>query len=65
MLQRGKAQLGDKTMVDALSPGCSSFQQAIGKGQNLREAIQQTVTAAEQGMKETIPMLAKKVELAT
>jgi len=60
VLQRGKAQLGDKTMVDALSPAVATFQQAISKGKNTLEAMQQTVVAAEQGMKDTTPMLAKK-----
>jgi len=60
VLQRGKAQLGDKTMVDALSPAVATFQQAISKGKNTLEAMQQNVVAAEQGMKDTTPMLAKK-----
>lgn len=60
VLQRGKAQLGDKTMVDALSPAVATFQQAISEGKITLEAMQQTVVAAEQGMKDTIPMLAKK-----
>jgi dihydroxyacetone kinase-like protein len=60
VLQRGKAQLGDKTMVDALSPAVIAFQQTVGEGKNTLEAMQQAVAAAEQGMKNTIPMLAKK-----
>jgi dihydroxyacetone kinase-like protein len=60
VLQRGKAQLGDKTMIDALSPALEKFGQAVGEGKNIPEALQQAVAAAEQGMKETTPMLAKK-----
>jgi phosphoenolpyruvate---glycerone phosphotransferase subunit DhaL len=60
VLERGKAQLGDKTMVDALSPAVTAFAQAIGEGENTATALQQAVAAAEQGMKATIPMLAKK-----
>jgi len=60
VLQRGKAQLGDKTMVDALSPAVATFQQAISEGKNTLEAMQQAVVAAEQGMKDTTPILAKK-----
>lgn len=60
VLQRGKAQLGDKTMLDTLSPAVNTFQQAIGEGKNTLEAMQQAVLAAEQGMKDTTPMLAKK-----
>ncbi|MBD2504490.1 dihydroxyacetone kinase subunit DhaL [Anabaena azotica] len=60
VLQRGKAQLGDKTMVDALSPAVEKFGEAVGGGKNLQEALQEAVAAAEQGMKETTPMLARK-----
>ncbi len=58
--QRGKANLGDKTMLDALSPAASAFQQAIAVGASVAEALQQAVAAAEQGMKNTIPLVAKK-----
>jgi phosphoenolpyruvate---glycerone phosphotransferase subunit DhaL len=60
VLQRGKAQLGDKTMIDVLSPALEKFRQAVGEGRNIQEALKQAVAAAEQGMKETTPMLAKK-----
>jgi phosphoenolpyruvate---glycerone phosphotransferase subunit DhaL len=60
VLGRGKAQLGDKTMIDVLSPAVAAFKQAVGEGKKMQEAIQQAVIAAEQGMKDTIPMLAKK-----
>lgn len=60
VLQRGKAQLGDKTMVDVLSPAVVTLQQAVEENKSTAEAMQQTVAAAEQGMKDTIPMLAKK-----
>jgi phosphoenolpyruvate---glycerone phosphotransferase subunit DhaL len=57
---RGKAQLGDKTMIDVLSPAVAAFKQAVGEGNKMREAMQKAIIAAEQGMKDTIPMLAKK-----
>jgi dihydroxyacetone kinase-like protein len=60
LLQRGKAQLGDKTMVDALTPAVKAFEQAVAEGKGMVEAMQQAVAAAEVGMKDTIPMLAKK-----
>ncbi len=60
VLDRGKAQLGDKTMVDALSPAVTAFQTAAAENKDMRQAMQQAVAAAEQGMKDTIPMLAKK-----
>lgn len=60
VLQRGKAQLGDKTMVDVLSPSVDALAQAVGEGKNTLAAMQQAVVAAEQAMKDTIPMLARK-----
>ncbi|HEY9783413.1 MAG TPA: dihydroxyacetone kinase subunit DhaL [Leptolyngbyaceae cyanobacterium] len=60
VLQRGKAQLGDKTMVDVLSPTVDALAQAVGEGKNTLAAMQQAVVVAEQAMKDTIPMLARK-----
>ncbi len=60
VLQRGKAQLEDKTMVDALTPAINAMQQALNNGADLKEMLQQGVMAAESGMKGTIPLLAKK-----
>lgn len=60
VLQRGKAQLEDKTMVDALTPAINAMQQALTNGADLKEILQQGVMAAELGMKGTIPLLAKK-----
>jgi dihydroxyacetone kinase-like protein len=60
IIQRGKANLGDKTMLDALSPASDAFKQAIANGASTQEALQQAVAATEQGMKNTIPLVAKK-----
>ena len=60
VIQRGKANLGDKTMVDTLSPAVDVFERAIAAGGRLSDALQQAVAAAEVGMKGTIPLLAKK-----
>jgi dihydroxyacetone kinase-like protein len=60
VVQRGKANLGDKTMLDALSPASDTFKQAVAKGTSTQAALQQAVAAAEQGMKDTIPLVAKK-----
>ena len=60
VVQRGKANLGDKTMLDALSPASDAFKQAVDKGAKMQEALQQAVAAAQEGMKNTIPLVAKK-----
>jgi dihydroxyacetone kinase-like protein len=60
VIERGKAQVGDKTMVDALTPAVKAFEQAAEDGVGIAEALGQTVAAAEQGMKDTIPLIARK-----
>ena len=53
---RGKAQLGDKTMVDALTPAVEALEQATDLGDGLTAAL----AAAEQGMQATVPLVARK-----
>ena len=60
VIMRGKANPGDKTMVDALTPAVSALHRAIEQGSGLTDMLAQAAAAAEQGMKDTIPMLAKK-----
>ncbi|MCX7855447.1 MAG: DAK2 domain-containing protein, partial [Anaerolineae bacterium] len=60
VVMRGKANLGDKTMVDALTPAVNALREALQNGADLVDALEQAASAAEQGMKDTIPMLAKK-----
>lgn len=60
VVMRGKANLGDKTMVDALTPAVNALREALQNGASLTEALERAAVAAEQGMKDTIPMLAKK-----
>ena len=60
VVQRGKANLGDNTMLDALSPACDTFKHAVCEGASTQEAIEKAVAAAQKGMKNTIPLVAKK-----
>jgi dihydroxyacetone kinase-like protein len=53
---RGKAEPGDKTMVDALIPAVEALEAASDLGDGLRAAVQ----AAEEGMKATTPLVARK-----
>jgi dihydroxyacetone kinase-like protein len=57
---RGKAEPGDKTMVDALMPARDAFRQAVEEGEPFPSALQRSATAAEDGMKATIPWVARK-----
>jgi dihydroxyacetone kinase-like protein len=60
VVERGRAQLGDKTMVDALSPAVDAYSKSVGDGKDLLEGLRMAVQAAEQGMKATIPLVARK-----
>ena len=60
IVQRGRAQLEDKTMFDAWSPALDALNSALANGDDLLAAMRSAVAAAEQGMKDTIPLLAKK-----
>ncbi len=53
---RGKAEPGDKTMVDALLPAVAALEQASDLNTGLRAAAD----GAEQGMLATIPLIARK-----
>ena len=57
--ERGKAQVGDKTVLDALAPTVAALKAAAGKGVPLPEALKQSLAAAETGLKATIPMKSK------
>jgi dihydroxyacetone kinase-like protein len=57
---RGKANPGDKTMVDALTPALNMLKAAAADGASLPEALRRSAAAAEQGMIDTIPLVAKK-----
>ncbi len=60
IIQRGRAQPGDKTMVDALLPALDALKAAVAEGQGAADALAAAVAAAEQGMKDTIPLQARK-----
>ena len=60
ILQRGKAAVGEKTMVDALQPAVETYQTALKSGKPFAEALLAASNAAEKGMESTVPLLAKK-----
>ena len=57
---RGKAELGDKTMVDALIPARDTFNSALADGASFEDALRRSAQAAQQGMESTVPLVAKK-----
>jgi phosphoenolpyruvate---glycerone phosphotransferase subunit DhaL len=60
IVARGKAQPGEKTMVDALTPATTAAKQALDEHATLAQITSRAAAAAEEGMKATIPMLATK-----
>ncbi len=57
---RGKAQVGDKTMIDALVPAVEAFDEAVRSGSTLADAAGAARDGAEHGRDSTTPMLARK-----
>lgn len=57
---RGKAELGDKTMIDALVPAVDAAKAAAAEGASLAAVLAGAAAAAEEGMRRTIPMVARK-----
>jgi len=60
VLQRGRPNLEDKTMYDAWAPALEAMQGALSAGKGTVEVLETAVAAAEQGMKNTIPLQARK-----
>jgi dihydroxyacetone kinase-like protein len=57
---RGKAEPGDKTMLDALLPALDGLNAAIADGSSFADALRASAVSAEEGMKATIPLVARK-----
>ena len=57
---RGKANLGDKTMLDSLLPAVDALTTAATDGVELSHALHDAERAAYKGMLDTIPIIARK-----
>lgn len=57
--KRGKAKLGDKTILDALIPYADAFEETYARTCNLRGSLQEAVSSAQAGMERTKGMLAR------
>ena len=58
VVKRGKAERGDKTMVDALGPALDALRAA--EGDDVGAALQRAAEAAREGMEATVPLVARK-----
>jgi dihydroxyacetone kinase len=57
--QRGKANLGDKTMLDALAPAVAALESASATGLGVADALERAAVAARQGVDATAAMRAR------
>ena len=60
VISRGKAEMGDKTMVDAMTPAVEAIEAAVSSGESLAEATRAGAAAARVGREATTPMIARK-----
>lgn len=58
--QRGKAQLNDKTMIDAMQPAVEALEAAAENGASVDAALDAAHRAAEKGMRHTIGLQANR-----
>jgi phosphoenolpyruvate---glycerone phosphotransferase subunit DhaL len=57
--QRGKAEVGDKTIVDALEPAAEAAKEAAG-GESVAEVFRAAAEAAKEGAESTVPLTARR-----
>ena len=55
----GGTQVGDKTLVDTLTPACDAFREATAAGLGFRVALQRMVAGAERGRDSTRALVAR------
>lgn len=60
VIMRGKAELNDKTMVDALTPAVNALKQAVEENLPIEKALERSAEAAHAGMEATTPLVARK-----
>jgi dihydroxyacetone kinase-like protein len=60
VVQRGRAEAGDKTMFDALAPALDALDAALAAGSSLAVALADATVAADNGRDATESMVARK-----
>ena len=60
VVARGKAEIGDKTMFDAMSPALDAYDAAIAAGSDVAAAAQAAFAAAQAGRDATLELVARK-----
>ena len=57
--KRGKAEVGDKTMLDALAPAVEAFREELTRGTDNKVVLEAAIKAAKAGVEATVQMKAK------
>lgn len=57
---KSKAEVGDKTLMDAYTPAVEAFAKAAENGSNIEQCFVKAAEAAEQGVEATKDMIAKR-----
>lgn len=58
--RRGKAKVGEKTMLDTIHPASESLKESLSKNLSLKDALQQMRKAAKKGMESTRDLISQK-----
>lgn len=60
IMELGGAQVGDKTMIDAIDPAVASLGESLLENASMQEAMKKATFAANEGVLSTIPLIAKR-----
>ena len=58
--KRGRSDVGDKTMIDAMAPALLASEEALAESSDIALMMEKAAAAAEKGLEDTVPMIAKK-----
>lgn len=58
--EKGKAEPGDKTILDAIGPSVEALSEADERGEAAQDALEAAIEAAQHGVEQTTPLASKK-----
>lgn len=58
--RRGKAKVGEKTMLDTIHPASEALKESLSKNLSLKDALQQMKKAAKKGMESTKDLISQR-----
>ncbi len=59
IMEKGKAQRGDKTLLDALGPAADALENAASQGDSLEAGVGAATAAAREGVERTVQLAAR------